>query len=188
MTPLQPLFVAVERFTPQDEGWASYFEWIELPQLSDLVTLDPALCRPLIQERTDADWDFVDPGPIDRGFFTDLRYVRSRASGSGQILCVFENPDCFPNLPPEASDFAYVGCDLIDSMGNTSSLTNCGGGFPTVFSQAELSGNGLLASFDRAREVQRELPKRESDEPHAYCDLFVIFRGPDVRFPSTAVA
>jgi hypothetical protein len=186
MTSPQPLFIAVERFTPHNEGWASYVKWIELPQLTDLITLDPALCRPLIQERIDADWDFVGPGPIDRGFFTSLKYVRSRASGDGQIFCVFQNPDRFPNLPPEAADFIYVGCDLIDSMGDTSSLTNCGGSFPSVFLQAELSENGLLTSFERARDVQRELPEREPEEPHAYCDLFVVFRGPDTSFPARA--
>jgi hypothetical protein len=186
MTSPQPLFIAVERFTPQDEAWANYFEWIDLPQLSDLITLDPALCRPLIQGRAEADWDFIDPVPIDRGLFTSLQHVRARASGTGQILCVFQNPERFPNLPPEAAEFTYVGCDLIDASGDTSSLTNCGEGFPLVFSNTELSENGLLTSFERAQEIQRRLPESEPDEAHAYCDLFVVFRGPDVHFPSTA--
>jgi len=71
---------------------------------------------------------------------------------------------CSESLP-----FELLGYDLIEDRTGISALSNCGGGFPAAFADDEITKCGLIRSFERAKEVQRQLPRDYSKEPHAYC-------------------
>jgi len=174
---MEPLFAAVEPFGPEDgERWLKYVAWARLPQLRRLVSLDQILCPSLLSEFVDADRDFVvNHNGIDRRQFRSLDYVRARVplNAPHRLLCTFINPPWAPMTPIQAQ-FDFVGYDLVETEGAISSLSNCGG-FPHVFSNDELSSDGLLTSLERARQVQRDLPLKHPDESHAYCDVWAIF-------------
>jgi hypothetical protein len=110
-------------------------------------------------------------------FFTDVDYLRALVSNiqPKNFLCVFRNPTAHPAVEvPKGFDF--LGYDLADIQGSTSALTNCGG-FPEAFSNGELSEKGLLSSFERAKQVQNDLPRLYPQESHANCHLWAISRG-----------
>jgi len=56
----KPLFIAVEPFDPSDgEAWWKYCEWAKIPTLTEVITLDSALCRRIITEFEDEDWSHI---------------------------------------------------------------------------------------------------------------------------------
>ena len=63
----------------------------------------------------------------------------------------------------------------MDIYGATSALTNCGD-FSLAFSTQELTNHGLLASLERAREVQQALRQHYPLEHHANCHVWSVFR------------
>ncbi len=68
-----------------------------------------------------------------------------------------------------------MGYDLIEEETQISALNNCGG-FPKVFANDELNKYGLLDGFERTREVRRLLAQQYTDEHHAKCELYAIWR------------
>lgn len=128
-------------------------------------------------EILDEDWLHIVKADFMTSFFTDLDYLLRRCGGAQgrNLLCLFKNPVTEPLPPPGPPGFRYEGCDVVDVHGDISALTNCGG-FPRAFSNAELTSHGLLASLDRAREVQRALLEHYPDEHHADCDVWSVFR------------
>jgi hypothetical protein len=58
---VEPFFIATERFDPSDgEKWQRYFEWAKIPALNEVVSLDACLCKHLINELLDEDWEHVE--------------------------------------------------------------------------------------------------------------------------------
>lgn len=173
-----PLFIVTERFDPgRGESWSCYIAWSGLGQLTELVSLDQILCPSLVKEIRDEDWPHIVNEDFMLRYFTDLDYLLTRCGDvqGGNLLCVFRNPARQPCAPAGRHDFRYEGCDLVDVQGDVSALSNCGG-FPLAFSNGELSNHGLLASLERAQQVQRALRERYPDEPHADCDVWAVFR------------
>jgi hypothetical protein len=74
-----------------------------------------------------------------------------------------------------ATEFRFLGCDLIEERTQISALSNCGG-FPDVFGNDELNRCGLIDSFERAYEVRRLLAERHPEEAHAQCEMYTIWR------------
>lgn len=72
-------------------------------------------------------------------------------------------------------DFEFIGYDLIETDGDVSALVNCGG-FDETFKPKELNSYGLISEYDRAKEIQTELPKNNPNEHHADCNLFEVWR------------
>jgi hypothetical protein len=173
-----PLYIATERFGPHDPAWQRYLEWSSLHQLTELVSLDSILCKPIIDELIDEDWAHVVNEDFMTGFFTDLDYLVTRTGPLRELnlLCVYRNPATHPRIPPNGLfNFSFEGYDLVEVGGGVSALTNCGG-FPKAFTNGELSEHGLLRSLYRATEIQRALREVYPEEPHALCDIWEIFR------------
>jgi hypothetical protein len=171
-------FAAVEPFGPQcGESWDKYVEFSHLTQLREVVSLDDSLCPCVIKELTDEDWEFNVAQDYVCFYFRDLDYLIKRIGRSGivNILPVVRDPqgECKDYLRDER--FEFMGYDLIEVNGGTSALTNCGG-FDRAFRSEELSGAGLITSFERAHEVQRLLRENYPAEPHANCDLWAIWK------------
>lgn len=173
---MKPWFIAIEPFSPHDgEKWRKYIEWSGLTQLVELLSLDPILCPSVLNDVKDEYWSHIVNEDFMLAFFLDSDFLRQQVANVQRknLLCVFRNPS-EAVTPPDGS-FEFAGYDLVDVQHSASALTNCGG-FPDVFSNAELSTVGLLPDFNRAVEVQKLLRQRHPEEPHANCHLWAIFR------------
>lgn len=133
------------------------------------------LNRPVLAFK-DEYWPHVVNEDYMLGYFTDLDFLLSELGGTENANVV----GCLRSPPFDVSemqwdDFCFLGYDLIDRDNDVSALTNCGG-FPGVFGNDELSDRGLVTSFDRAVEIQRDLRRTHPEDHHADCNLWAIFR------------
>jgi len=174
---MQPWFIATERFdSSYGEKWTKYVEWSGLSQLEEVVSLDTMLCPTILPETKDEYWDHIVNADFLLKYFTDLDFLReqlSRARGFN-LLQVFHNPP----KPPDQRNlgaFQLLGYDLVELETSTSAISNCGG-FPLAFDNRELNSQGLVASFDRAVEIQASLKEHYPTEHHADCDVWAICR------------
>ena len=175
---MEPWYIATERFGPGNgDSWTKYILWSGLDWLEEIVSLDPMLCKTVLPEIKAEYWDHIVNEDFMLNFFTDLDFLLTEVSGIPEknVLCVFRNPPGHPCVTGLAISFQSLGYDLVEVMGSASALSNCGG-FPKAFSNAELTGKGLLATRERAFEVQDALRCLYPDEPHADCLVWAIFR------------
>lgn len=174
---MQPWYIATETFTPRQEGWTNYIAWSGLSQLDEVVSLDSGLCGALLPEIKHEYWPHIVNEDFMLHFFVDLEFLLTNLPDTVErnLLCVYRNPPIEPAAPRVHLNFEFLGYDLVDVMGGASALTNCGG-FPDVFDNGELSSKGLLTSHARAFEVQSTLREEFSDEHHANCHVWAIFR------------
>lgn len=172
-----PLFIAVERFDPSDgEKWQKYFQWANIPSLTEVISLDSLLCPHIVNKLQPEDWAHIVNEDFRLDYFNDLEYLLKRVAhvSRKQVLGLYRNLDAHIELAP-AANFAFVGYDLIEEATQISALTNCGG-FPDSFSNAELNQFGLIGAFNRAAKIRRNLHERHPEEPHANCELYAIWR------------
>jgi len=173
---LGPLYIALERFdAARGKAWDRYVAWSGLRQAQEVVSLDAMLCPSVLGERIDADWAHIVNEDFMLDYFTDLDYLIGRAGdlAGKNLLCVFRNPGA-ALLPADfPARFELLGYELVDVMGGVSPTTNCGG-FPEIFSGAELNRYGLFDSLERAREVQAALYERYQGESHTCTHLWAI--------------
>lgn len=173
----KPLFIAVERFDPSDgEKWQKYFQWANIPSLTEVISLDSLLCPHIVNQFQPEDWAHIVNEDFRLDYFHDLEYLLQRVAQVPRkhVLGLYRNPDAHIELAP-AANFAFVGYDLIEETTQISALTNCGG-FPDSFSNAELNRFGLVDTFNRAAEIQRHLQEHHPEESHADCELYAIWR------------
>ena len=175
---MEPLFVATEPFDPTCVGWEGYMSGCQISQLREVVSLDGLLCPSLLVPEE------------DYGCYKDLDSLIDEIAGIPEynLLCVYHEPKGPPPPYRGSVTFELLGYDLIEAddwIGGISALTNCPPGFPKAFANSELSTKGLIESYERAREVQRELRRHYyPQEPHADCDIWSIARALEKRHRS----
>jgi hypothetical protein len=173
-----PWYTATEQFSPaaKPADWRAYVAASGLDQLEEVVSLDMLLCPPILREVKAEYWPHIVNEDFMPQFFTDLEFMlgQVRSVKSKNVLCVFRNPERAPSQPRNGT-WEFVGYDLVDVYGGNSALTNCGG-FLKAFANAELSSKGLLLSLERASEVQQALRTHYTEEPHANCHIWAVFR------------
>lgn len=173
-----PLYIAVRKFGPsQGPQWGEYIAWSGLTQLDEVVTLDGMICPVILEETKASYWDHIVNEDGMLNFFTDLDFLMQQLGSPANvnILAVLRNPTQAVVQERMGDRFRFVGYDLLDQGHSVSALCNCGG-FPDVFANAELSTKGVLESFSRATEVQRDLKERFPGERHTDCNVWAIFR------------
>jgi len=174
-------YMATQKFDRTSVGWDAYAKWRNLPQLAEVVSMD-SYCMLGGHRLTAKEWADIAPAAevgTQVACFRTLECLRGCLIRIGptvpfNLLCVFREPN-EPPVSPQPS-FALLGYDLIEDRTRISALTNCGGGFPAAFSDAEISELGLIRTYERAKEIQKELPRAYPHEPHANCSLWAIFR------------
>ena len=175
---LGPLYIAVEKFGPwMGQRWHEYVEWSGLTQLSEIVSLDAALCSPVLEEVKDEYWPHIVNEDFMLDYFKDLNFLLAQVSEAKEkyILCVFRNPPSHPIAPTETLKFEFLGYDLVDVFGTASALSNCRG-FQKAFSNSEINSYGLINTHERALEVQTALRAIYPNEGHANCHNWALFR------------
>lgn len=174
----EPLFIATERFDPADgEKWLKYFQWAKIPALTEIVGLDSMLCRNLLNEIMDEDWNHIVNADFQLRYFYHLDYLLNRIQPVKRrnVLGLYQNPKTHISEAPAAGNFKFMGYDLIEEQTHISALTNCGG-FPDAFSNEELNSCGLISGFERASEVKQVLVENHPKEPHAQCEMYAVWR------------
>ena len=174
---MNPWFIATERFDSSDgDNWTRFVAWAGLPQLQELVSLDPMLCPTLLGETKDEYWPHIVNEDFHLNFFVDFEFLKRAVAAKERknMLCVFRNPTIDP-IAPGFARFKFLGYDVVDIQNSVSALTNCGG-FPKSFSAMELSSAGLLPDRMRACNVREDLRRNYPEDPHANCNYWAIFR------------
>ncbi len=174
---MKPWFIATEKFGPESgEAWTKYIKWSGLIQLEELVSLDYSLCPTVLPTIKDEYWPHIVNADFMLSFFLNLEFLKEQISEmrDTNLLAVFYDPPEHCGTVEQES-FVFLGYDLMEKNGGASSLSNCGG-FPEVFSNSELSQQGLLTDYSRAKQVQSELRRIYPGEPQADCTLWAIFR------------
>jgi hypothetical protein len=152
-------------FQRGDATWDGYIEWIRLPHLSEIRTLDAKLneyvdrCGDVYCDRADIK-AALETLPAPRG--PQEHYLLAAKVDSDEWAETFDG-------------FDFLGCDLSDETG-TSSVLNCGpwrGALQPLV--ARLNRYGLLSVRD-ALQVQKLLPREWGvEEPHADADVWALF-------------
>lgn len=176
----KPLFIATTPFNASCARWENYREWIKIPALTEIVGLDTILCPRLIKTLEEEDWNHNVHADFRLNYFYSLDYLKGRVRDISPrtILGLYRNPDFHIETPP-AAQFVFLGYDLIEEMTQISALTNCGG-FPDAFKNEELNSFGLIGRFERAHEVRRLLSKLHPEEPHAQCEMYAVWKLPEI--------
>ena len=141
-----------------DSSWNKYIEWSKLTHLSELVSLDGILNGLILK----SDFDSINP-IIEKTM--GLEYFN--------LLAVIKEPN--EEKSKLNSEFEFIGYDLIETEGNVSALTNCGG-FDESFLPKDLNGFGLVTEWTRAKKIQTDLRINNPEEQHADCYLFEVWR------------
>ncbi len=75
----KPLFIAVERFDPSDgEKWQKYFQWANIPSLTEVISLDSLLCPHIVNQFQPEDWAHIVNEDFRLDYFHDLEYLLQR--------------------------------------------------------------------------------------------------------------
>lgn len=92
-----------------------------------------------------------------------------------QILAVIVRPQPEPATYLENDGFEFCGYDLVETATAISAITNCGAMFNSV-RYTDLTNFGLIPTYKDAVCTQLALVEEDPDEPHAYCDIYEIWR------------
>ena len=86
---MQPFYVMTERFRRGVNGWDRFYEWANIAQLDEVVSLDGMLCPPIVQIETSEDWDHSMPigGGSIRVCRFGLSFARSGPHQRPQCPC-----------------------------------------------------------------------------------------------------
>lgn len=158
-------------------AWDKYVEWARLDQVIELVSLDGILNDLVFEPNFESEHNEViyNQNPVTQ-FFKAIDYVNKKSKHLDyfNLLAVVMEPNEHKADQLER-DFEFIGYDLIETDGDISALVNCGG-FDETFKPKELNFYGLISDYNRAKEIQIELPKNNPKEHHADCHLFEVWR------------
>jgi hypothetical protein len=173
-----PVYVARRRFGPgAGERWRQYVAWSRLTQLREVVSLDGMLCPAMPEELAPEDWKHNVHADYQTTHFRSLEYLHRRLADVPELnfLAILREPSNAELAHVALPEFGFVGFEVLDVHGDVSALTNCGG-FDDVFAPEELNSFGLLNDRARAGAVRRGLRTAYSDQRHAVCDVWAVWR------------
>ena len=159
------------------ESWEKYKQWILLPQLVDLISLDYNLNEDLIALKSYCiqDCEVKDNGTYT-GLYASLEFVIDEMKNDilYNLLIVVKNPQ-FECNSINVSDFEFIGYDILDSNYHYSILTNCGG-FCEIYSPTDINKFGLIDDYDKAVEINKLFNIKIISDHNEDSNLFAIWR------------
>ncbi len=170
-------FTAAKKFDPSlGEEWVKYYDWANIPQLREIISLDTTHQPQELRELTDSDWQYNIHQDYLIAFFWDLDYLLQRFAsvrGEVNILAVCLEPSFEVRETLQDSRFEFQGYDLLGE--GMSAINNCGG-FAEAFQPSDISEVGLFSTYDFARAVQKRLRELYPSEGHADGELWAIWK------------
>ncbi len=171
-------YTATRRFTPDARpDWPDYVRWSRLHHLERVVSLDVSLCPSAIGSLTAEDWQHNVSDDFRIHYFRDLDYLLRRMGDQQDrlnLLALALEPTQEAAAALADSRFRWCGHDLVERETGISALTNCGG-FDLAFTARDMSTDGLIVAYARARDVQSALRRHYPGEHHANCELWAIW-------------
>lgn len=171
-------YTAIERFDPDNgERWINFTRWLGRTDFKRIITLDNALCPPVVHPESANDWQFVAKEEFMLDFFTNLDFVLKRIVGHrpSVVLAVARDPSREDVDNFSQPDFELAGFDVVDTQFTASALLN--NRFPDVVNVSKLSiESGLFKSRDWAFKVRNTLHQRHPDREDARCYVWAIWR------------
>ena len=150
-------------FRAGDAGWASYVDFIGLPQLEEVRTIDGMLN------------EVVSDGNVGMASVEEipevLSFLQKAVAGESYYLLIAD-ADRFPVA--ERPDLIFLGYDLSDWTW-TSSLLNCGVWENELAPIAQRVNKFGLLSLEDARLAQGLLPQIWNGDPHAFVTVWALF-------------
>ncbi|MGO8838312.1 MAG: hypothetical protein ACLQQ0_12890 [Limisphaerales bacterium] len=171
-------YAAIERFNPDNgERWVGFTRWLGRTDLTRIITLDSALCPPVVHPESADDWQYVAKEEFMLDFFTDLNFVLRRVTSHrpSTVVAVARDPsaDDINNFPHP--DFELAGFDVVDAQFTASALLN--NRFPDVVNVSKLaSESGLIKSREWAGKIRDTLHRRHPDRADARCHVWAVWR------------
>jgi hypothetical protein len=154
-------------FRQGEPNWDSYINWIGLPQLQEIRTIDAALNS----YTTDGEDEVCTLATLANA----LQHIPKPSLETEYYLLAINTRE--EPIPARIPNFEFLGCDLTDET-RTSSILNCGRWEGALLPYVKKLNQYGLLDFSDARLVQDLLPKEWGDaEPHAYVDIWALFGG-----------
>ena len=163
------------------KSWYEYIEWAQLTHLTEVVSLDGSLNRPIPEldyDLADADfWDHIhNDGKFLTGFFTSPDYVLRKTGTQSRfnLLTVVINPeqDCESVL---LDGYEFVGYDLLEKDYGISVITNCFGLVGACLT-TEVNALGLIDDYQLAFVIQKRLFENNPTVDHVDTNVIAIWR------------
>jgi hypothetical protein len=152
-------------FREGDEDWANYLDFIQLPNLNEVRSLDSWLNK------------YVDDcGSCPLHSLADVQETLAalpRPSSDRQYYLLAVNAEK-AELPPEGAEFRLLGYDLSD-VTHTSSVLNCGPWKGRLGPLAERLNRYGLLTRDDALLAKTLLPSEWPGEPHAAVTIWALY-------------
>lgn len=160
-------------------GWDEYIEWSKLTHLTEVVSLDGMLNKPLIEPdySSDEDWKFIHcTEQWQTGFYTSQEYVLRKCKNYNNfnLLTVIISPSqaCKDIV---VDDYEFMGYELKDHEFGVSVLTNCGG-FNETFLPTDLNKYGLIDDYLSAYDIRKRLMENNPEHSHAKTNVIAVWR------------
>jgi hypothetical protein len=171
-------YKAVEKFGPYDgDKWTKYIEWSKLFHLVELISLDGILCPSAIDADFEKDADYLVWEDYVSDVYVSLEYLKEKVAEvkppSYRILSIVKEPSEICEKI-QLANFRFVGYDLIETGGDVSALTNCGG-FNETFLPLDLNEYGLIQTYEKAYNIKEKLFENNPIEDHADCYVWAIW-------------
>ena len=153
-----------EKFTESDDGWEKYINWIGLPHLHEVRTIDVSLNPVLVEYyQISSVEELIEKINELPEYNAEEYYIR---------LAINRTEEEIPGL--SNLSVKLLGYDLADYT-EVSSILNC-----THLTNEEISfGDRMnpfgLLSYEDALHFQKILPEVWKDEAHAYVDIWAVF-------------
>lgn len=153
-------------FRADDERWLDYIQWIGLPPVQEIRSLDSWLNRYVADG---GDIEFESWGELDEV----LGYLPNPEAGKEYYQLLVNA--LTESLPADTRRFKLLGHDLSDRT-YTSSLLNCGRWEQeTLFPIAQRVNACGLLSLEDAKLAQRLLPAAWHNDPHSFVSVWAVY-------------
>lgn len=171
------LYTIRSRFTADTQpGFQKYQEFSWFWDITELVTLDSIMCRQLIDDLVEEDWEHNVHKDFRLYLFRDLDYLLSRKKldrSRHQIFAICERPDGTEAIP---DGFERCGHDIVDSYIGNSTLTNCGP-IPLAFKPTDVNTYGLIDDRELAYGIRDKMRNLKPNDPHlGACEVWLVAR------------
>jgi hypothetical protein len=164
------------KFDTSNVGWDSYYQWANIPQLVEILSLDIHLCRDVIENLTPEDWEHNIQEDFLITYFHDLPYLMERTREvreTTHLFAVCLEPETDARAAWSGSSFEFVGYDLLDDEATFSILTDWSG-FEKALDTSILSSSGLITDYVLAESVMEKLQEFYPNVEHLNGNIWAI--------------
>jgi len=173
-------YAARKKFGPEHgEGWTAYLEEVNLPHLTEVVSLDSGLNPSVIEDKADVyDYLYHDEDCYGyTGVFKNLEAVKEYAMDKSDYntLALLKNPQ-EPCKDIQLDSYKFIGYSLLEYSYWICPLINSGNVELLPFNAEDLTSLGLVENYSRIKEIRQSLIESDTTSDKYDCNLWAIWR------------